>query len=98
MNENNLRICKNGHRYHKTTDCPTCPICEQEKKTKTGFLSQLSAPAVRALRGLGITDEDELSKYTESEILALHGMGPASIPKLRSALSAKGKSFRAEKK
>ncbi len=96
MNENNLRICKNGHRYQKTSDCPTCPICELEKKPKDGFLSKLSAPAVRALIGLGITDEAQLSKYSESEILALHGMGPSSIPKLRSALSSKGMSFRTD--
>ena len=89
-----LRICKNGHRYYKSTDCPTCPICEQERKPLEGFLSLLAAPARRALEHAGIKTLDELAKWTESEILELHGMGPGSIPKLRKALKSKGYSFR----
>lgn len=50
-----LRTCKNGHNYYKSSDCPTCPVCEKEKKPKDGFLSLLSAPARRALENNGIT-------------------------------------------
>ncbi|WP_459641126.1 helix-hairpin-helix domain-containing protein [Flavobacterium sp. CGRL2] len=46
--ENN-RTCKKGHHYSKTSDCPTCPICEAQRKPKSGLLSVLSAPARRAL-------------------------------------------------
>ncbi|WP_459213307.1 helix-hairpin-helix domain-containing protein, partial [Bacillus paralicheniformis] len=35
-----------------------------------------------------------LSKYSEKEILQFHGMGPASLPKLRGALKEKGLSFK----
>lgn len=89
-----LRACKNGHQYYKSSDCPTCPICEQERKPKEGFLSLLSAPARRALEHEGIVTVKELSKWSEHEILKLHGMGPSTIPKLKNALKANGLTFR----
>lgn len=89
-----LRTCSNGHQYVKSSDCPTCPICEQERKPDTGFLSLLSAPARRALEHHGITSLQQLSKYSEKEILQFHGMGPASLPKLRTALKENGLSFK----
>jgi DNA-directed RNA polymerase alpha subunit len=91
--EKNVRTCPEGHKYYKSSDCPTCPTCEQERKPKSGFLSQLSAPARRALENNGITSLQELSTYSEKEILKLHGMGHASLPKLRSALSEEGLQF-----
>jgi predicted RecB family nuclease len=89
-----LRTCKNGHTYYKSSDCPTCPICETLKKPKDGFLTTLSAPARRALENNGINSLEELSKYSESEILKLHGMGKTTIPKLRLALEAASLSFK----
>ncbi|MDO3678225.1 RNA polymerase alpha subunit C-terminal domain-containing protein [Paenibacillus ehimensis] len=89
-----LRTCSNGHQYVKSSDCPTCPTCEQERKPDTGFLSLLSAPARRALERHGITSLQQLSKYSEKEILQFHGMGPASLPKLRTALKENGLSFK----
>ncbi|QCJ41253.1 hypothetical protein FAY30_04715 [Bacillus sp. S3] len=90
----NLRTCNKGHKYYKSSDCPTCPTCEQERKPNNGFLSVLSAPARRALENNGITTLQKLSTYSEIEILQFHGMGPASLPKLRSALEENGLSFR----
>jgi len=90
----NLKVCSNGHKFYKTSDCPTCPICQNEKKPGTGFLSLLSAPARRALEGAGIKTLSQLSKLTEKEILQLHGMGPASLPALRNALAKNGLSFK----
>lgn len=89
-----LRTCKRGHQYYKSTDCPTCPVCEQEHKPQEGFLAILSAPARRALERNGITTLAELAKYSEKEIMQFHGMGPASLPKLRSALQEAGLSFK----
>jgi len=89
-----LRICKKGHRYYKSSDCPTCPICETERKPTDGFLALLSAPARRALENKGITTLEQLSKFTEGDILKLHGMGKASLPKMRKLLSAKDLSFK----
>lgn len=92
--EKNKRICSNGHTYYKSSDCPTCPTCESERKPEGEFLSVLSAPARRALESHGITTLQELSNYSEKEILQFHGMGRASLPKLRAALEAGGLSFR----
>lgn len=89
-----LRTCSNGHKYYKSTDCPACPICEQEAKPESGFLSLLAAPARRALENQGITTLQKLSEFTEKELLSLHGMGPSTIPKLREALAGGGLSFK----
>ncbi|UHA75456.1 RNA polymerase alpha subunit C-terminal domain-containing protein [Paenibacillus sp. 481] len=89
-----LRTCNNGHQYYKSSDCPSCPVCEQERKPEGGFLALLSAPARRALEHNGITSLQQLSTYREKEILQFHGMGPASLPKLRAALSETGLSFK----
>jgi DNA-directed RNA polymerase alpha subunit len=92
--EKNLKICKKGHKFYKSSDCPSCPTCEAERKPESGFLSVLSAPARRALEHNGVTSLQELSTYSEKEILKFHGMGPASLPKLRLALEEEGLSFR----
>ena len=88
------RKCKNGHTFYKTTDSPTCPICENEKEPEDGFLARLSAPARRALENSGITTVKQLAKHSKKEVLDLHGMGPASLPKLEAALQEAGLSFR----
>jgi len=88
------RTCPKGHTYYKSSDCPTCPVCENERKPENGFLSLLSAPAKRALENQGIKTLTQLSNYSEKEILAFHGMGPGSMPKLRAALKEQKLSFR----
>jgi|SRR5690606_31294209 len=88
------RVCPQGHRYFKISDCPTCPKCEALKNAASGFITGLNAPARRALENQGITTLKKLSGYSEKEILALHGMGPASIPNLKKALKAGGLSFK----
>jgi DNA-directed RNA polymerase alpha subunit len=96
MRKNNgtLRLCSNGHRYYKSSDYPTCPSCEKEKKPKTGFLAKLSGPARQALEAAHITALRKLSQHTEREVLSLHGMGPKSLPTLKKALREKGLSYR----
>ena len=94
QSKGNLRTCPKGHKYYKSSDCPTCPACEEERKPKDNFLSLLGAPGRRALEYQGISSLNQLSKFSEKEILKLHGMGPASIPTLKNALQAEGLSFR----
>ncbi|MBP2241552.1 DNA-directed RNA polymerase alpha subunit [Cytobacillus eiseniae] len=89
-----LRVCERGHEYYKSSDCRSCPICDKENKPKSGFLSKLSSPARNALNHEGIDSLQKLSKYTEREILKLHGVGPASLPTLRASLEEKGLSFK----
>lgn len=88
-----LRTCPRGHRYYKSTDCPTCPVCEAARKPGTGFMAALGAPARRALENAGIGTVKQLSHYTEAEIMKLHGMGPSTLPKLRAALKEAGLDF-----
>jgi predicted RecB family nuclease len=92
--EGTLRICQNGHRYYKSSDCRVCPVCEQERKPQDGFLSLLSAPARRALEHAGIMTLAALAGRSEGEILSMHGIGPSTMPKLRKALAAKKLRFR----
>ncbi len=89
-----LKTCKNRHQFYKSSDCPTCPICEEERKPKDNFLSLLGAPARRALENNGITTLELLSKYSEKEVLNFHGMGKSTIPKLHKLLADKKLSFK----
>ena len=93
-----LRVCEKGHQYFKSSDCPTCPVCEEERKPNDGFLSLLAAPARRALENNGVTSLVQLSKLSEKEVLGFHGMGKSSIPKLEKALEEKGLSFKKDRK
>ncbi|WP_100615173.1 DNA-directed RNA polymerase subunit alpha C-terminal domain-containing protein [Confluentibacter citreus] len=93
-----LRTCKNGHQYYKSSDFPVCPICENENKSKNGLFHMLSAPAKRALENKGIRNLQELSRYTENDILQWHGIGKTTIPKLKALLETVGLKFNAEGK
>lgn len=90
----NLKTCKNGHQFFKSSDCPTCPICEKERKPKDNFLSLIVAPARRALEREGITTLEQLSQYSEKEVLNFHGMGKSTIPILQKLLAGKEFSFK----
>ncbi len=89
MPNKTLRTCKKGHKYYKSSDCRTCPVCEALCQPRDGFLSLLSAPARRALKAVGVTSPEQVSAFSERELLALHGLGPSVISKLKAALTAK---------
>lgn len=89
-----IRTCPNGHRYEKSSDCPVCPFCERERAPAAEFFAPLPAPARRALEGAGLTTLAKLARRSEAEILALHGIGPSAIPKLRAALAKAGMGFK----
>ncbi|SHE55429.1 hypothetical protein SAMN05443144_10219 [Fodinibius roseus] len=93
-NKGTLRTCAKGHEYYKSSDCPVCPICEQENKPADGFFSKIGAPARRALEHKGIITLQQLSELTEEEVLELHGMGPSTLPKLNEALASEGLTFK----
>ena len=89
-----LKTCPKGHKFYKSSDCPVCPICEEERKPKESFLALIAASARRALENEGITSLEKLSAYSEKEILSLHGMGKSSLPKLNDALNKAGLAFK----
>ena len=88
------KTCPQGHTFYKSSECPTCPVCAEQSKVTEGFMKDLSAPAQRALTAEKITTVKKLAGYTEQEILSLHGMGKASMPKLKAALEKEKLSFK----
>jgi hypothetical protein len=95
MSQKTERICKKGHHYVKSSDCPTCPVCEEERKSEAGVFSVLAAPARRAMINNGISTLEQLTDYSEKEILKFHGIGKTSIPALKKLLAENGLSFKA---
>ncbi len=53
----------------------------------------IGKPAHRALTAAGYTRLDHLTAVSEAELLALHGVGPRAIERLRPALAAKCLAF-----
>ncbi len=92
----NKQVCKNHHTFYKTSDCPVCPHCEQEKIIAKPFFVKISAPARRALEHAGITTPQKLASFTKKTVLAFHGLGPSSIPKLEEALRRERLAFKSE--
>jgi predicted RecB family nuclease len=92
-----LKTCSKGHSFYKNSDCPICPICETNYKPKDGFLAGIGAPARRALNNYGISSLEQLSTYSEKEILNFHGMGKSTILKLLKLLADKNLSFKSSK-
>jgi len=88
------RTCSNGHSFYKRKDCPTCTICEKEKKPEDGFLALLGSPARNALLNHGIDQLEKLTQYSMKDLLKLHGLGKASLPLLSQALMEKGLNFK----
>jgi DNA-directed RNA polymerase alpha subunit len=64
---------------------------------KSDLPGELAAPAQRALAGARIHNLNQLSKFTETEIKQMHGIGPNALKQLRGALDNRGLSFASEK-
>lgn len=54
----------------------------------------LAQPALRALAGAGLTSLDRLTRVSEAELSALHGMGPRAIGIIKAALESRRMSLR----
>jgi DNA-directed RNA polymerase alpha subunit len=48
------------------------------------------------LEGKGITSVEELSDYTEKEIMSLHGVGKTALVRMKEALDEAGLRFKEE--
>ena len=51
---------------------------------------KISQPAHRALANAGILSLQQLSGWTEKQLLQLHGLGPSAIPVIKAALAEMG--------
>lgn len=54
----------------------------------------MASPVRGALEHAGIKTLRQLSKYTEKEILNMHGIGPSSMPLFKKKLNGAGLSFK----
>lgn len=53
-----------------------------------------SQPAIRAFAEAGITTLEDMTRWREKDLLALHGVGPKVIRAIREELTARGLRFR----
>jgi predicted flap endonuclease-1-like 5' DNA nuclease len=63
------------------------------EKHQTNLPPKLAKPAQRALAGADILTIEQLAKWSEKDLMDLHGMGPKAMGQLREALNEKGLSF-----
>ena len=54
----------------------------------------IGGPALRALATARVRSLDELTAWTERDLLQLHGMGPKGVRLLKEELAASGKRLR----
>lgn len=59
-------------------------------------LPKLSRPATQALHHIGIATLEDLAKLTRNQFLALHGVGPKSLPAIEAAMAEAGLHFAQE--
>jgi predicted flap endonuclease-1-like 5' DNA nuclease len=59
-----------------------------------GLPAGIGRPATGALALAGYTRLEQLTRITEREVLALHGVGPKAVRILRERLSERGLAFR----
>jgi hypothetical protein len=73
-------------------------MADQKHPLTSHFPPGLSQPAVRALAGAGCQTLEDVTRFSQSELNQLHGMGPRGVEILRLALSKKGLAFAGQKK
>ncbi|GAA2616133.1 hypothetical protein [Paractinoplanes durhamensis] len=57
-------------------------------------LPHIGAPATRALTAHGVVRLEQVAALSETEVKALHGVGPYAVDRLRTALTEAGLTFR----
>lgn len=90
-----ISICSKSHEFTKTIHQPVCPICwaeYYEQENKIPF--SVGAPALRVLLHNKIFTLEQLTSYSEKEILSMHGVGPKAMKIIKSELGKYGMSFR----
>jgi hypothetical protein len=86
-----------GHGHAMAVYATLKPFLGKQKEEAPALPVKLSAPAQRALAGAGISTLKQLAKWTESDLMELHGMGPNAVKQLQKALDDNGLAF-AQKK
>ncbi|WP_256839474.1 hypothetical protein [Ornithinimicrobium faecis] len=85
MHLNNLVHAAWAHR------APTSLTAARQDGTEEHDLpTAIGAPATRALLLAGISTLDETDRHTDEVLLALHGVGPRAVERLRRAVRSRG--------
>jgi hypothetical protein len=71
---------------------------KKQDQLDNGLPEKLAAPARRALAGAGIHRLEQLTAFSEGQLMQLHGFGPNALKQLRAALTAIGLAFAPGKK
>ncbi len=58
--------------------------------------TKIGQPAHRALKNAGIETLEQLSQFSERELLNLHGFGPKALDVLKNVLAEQGRSLKKE--
>ena len=71
------------------------PVPRQREAREQGAAlpRTIGAPATRALRAAGVTTLEQVATWAEADLVALHGVGPIAIARLREALAERGTGF-----
>lgn len=67
-----------------------------KEQPESAFPKGIGKPALRALDSVGISRLDQVTRLTESQLLALHGMGPKAVGIIKAALGVQGKFLAAD--
>ena len=60
-------------------------------------LPKTSNPATAAVQNVGVHVLEDLTRFSEAELLALHGVGPKAVRIWKQALAERGLALRSEK-
>ncbi|WP_437809239.1 DNA-binding protein [Sorangium sp. So ce1078] len=64
-----------------------------KEQTEFALPKGIGKPATRALALVGVSRLDQVTRFSEAQLLALHGVGPKAVGVLKAALEAQGKSL-----
>ena len=70
---------------------------KSQSESDAPFPKGVAKPARRALASVGVFHLSEVTRLSEVELRALHGMGPTAIASIKAALKAQGKSLAEDK-
>jgi DNA-directed RNA polymerase alpha subunit len=68
----------------------------QKDQPEHDFPRAIGRPATGAFLHQGITRLEQLTQYSEAELLKIHGVGPKAVQILREVLKEKGLSFKSD--
>ncbi|MGE5603078.1 MAG: DNA-binding protein [Nitrososphaerales archaeon] len=71
-------------------------MSKNESSSGSDFPKGVAQPALRALASIGVTRLEDVTRFSEAELLALHGMGPKAVAAIKVALHERGKALRDE--